>query len=126
MVGPHRQHGGTQRAISDHQIPPDVHILLPLEGGYVPVAERQDDRGVNADGDLATERRGADQRQALDLPGVVNIGVDSGAFGSLAAAAVTDEHDPVQVDAAKKASSPRVATDGIPMRPQGEMVSDEL
>ena len=81
---------------------------------------------MNAGGNLATERRGTDQHQTLDLPRVVGIGVDRGALGSLAAAAVTDEHDLIHVDAAKEAPSPGVASDGSPIRPQGEMVSDEL
>ena len=81
---------------------------------------------MNAGGNLATERRGTDQHQTLDLPGVIDVGVDRGALGSLAAAAVTDEHDLIHVDAAKKAPSPRVATDGTPIRPQGEMVADQL
>jgi len=81
---------------------------------------------VYAGGNLAAERRRTDQHQTLDLPGIAGIGVDRGAFGALAAAAVTHEHDLAQVDAAQEPSSPRLATDRRPLRPEREVVPDQL
>ncbi len=92
------------------QVATDVHVLLALQVRYVAVTERQDHRRVDARRNLAAERRGPDQDESLDLPRIFRVGVYRRALDALAAAAVADEHDLVEVNAALKETFPGIAT----------------
>ena len=125
VVGPHRHHGGPQCRISG-EVTADVDVLLALEIGYVAVAERQQDGGVDSGRNLPAKGSGPDQHEALNLPGIIGPAVDRRALNPFPAAAVADQHDLAHFHAAPEASAPRVAANGGPFRPLRKVMAHEL
>ena len=75
---------------------------------------------------LPTERGRTDEDEALDLPGIVRVGVDRRALDPFPAAAVADEYDLIEIHAASKAAAPGIAAMGGPFGPLREVMAHEL